>query len=312
MDAEHQEQGDILVAVVGCLRRVAHPTCRMYAVRGGAVLVRPLVDCDFLASLHAAPVLHAARHMYSQDHTLRPGVIAPNCMWAFGSRRRRAQRSRLACLAQTIIPTFTVFLLLGVSLIASANQVGVGTVEDKEPQRFQGVVRQSLDKSCGAAALATILRYHHGLSVTEEDIIVHILTDRQKAGRPLDSGFSFLELLRTAQAFGVQGRGFRLTGHPEQFLHGLASPIIVHISRLEYSHFVVVRGVSSGTVFVADPAIGNFRMTVDRFLHIWRDRADAPGLRSFLAFQPASGASNLWLRFAEPFVPPELGLIRRR
>lgn len=187
-----------------------------------------------------------------------------------------------------------------------------GPAGEGERQRFEGVVRQSLEISCGAAALATILRYHHGLSVTERDVIETIFAERQRQGRPLDEGFSLLELLRAARAYGVEGRGLRVVESPEAFLRGLRVPILVHIVRLEYSHFVVIRGVSNGTVFVADPSLGNFRMTVQRFLEIWRDHPDTPGRRTFLTFQGPGSPSSLWLRFDEPFIPPELRLVRRR
>ena len=38
-------------------------------------------------------------------------------------------------------------------------------------QRFRHLIRQQTDFSCGAAALATVMRYAYGLKVTEEDML---------------------------------------------------------------------------------------------------------------------------------------------
>ena len=134
--------------------------------------------------------------------------------------------------------------------------------------RNQYVVRQQFDYSCGAAALATLMTYYFGDETSERNIL-----DLLKAGLTPDEledkkkrGFSLLDLRRVAQTKGYQAAGFKLTS--EQ-LKRLATPVIVFLQPFDYKHFAVLRGIDRGRVFLADPARGNLRMSMGRFLTEW-------------------------------------------
>jgi|RhiMethySRZTD1v2_1073278.scaffolds.fasta_scaffold136549_3 uncharacterized protein len=134
--------------------------------------------------------------------------------------------------------------------------------------RYQYVLRQQFDYSCGAAALATLMTYYFGDETSERDIL-----DLLKAGLTPDElevkkkrGFSLLDLRRVAQTKGYQAAGFKLT--IEQ-LKQLATPVIVFVQPLDYKHFAVLRGIDRGRVFLADPSRGNLRMSMGRFLTEW-------------------------------------------
>ncbi len=75
--------------------------------------------------------------------------------------------------------------------------------------RFQGVVRQAFDLSCGAAALATIMRHFYGEDVTELELLEDMLAtgDRVKIAT---QGFSMLELKRASEKRGYASAGFRI------------------------------------------------------------------------------------------------------
>jgi uncharacterized protein len=75
-----------------------------------------------------------------------------------------------------------------------------------------------------------------------------------------------LDLKHVAQAKGYRAAGFKLT--IEQ-LKQLAAPVIVFVQPLGYKHFAVLRGIDRGRVFLADPARGNLRMSIGRFLSEW-------------------------------------------
>jgi uncharacterized protein len=134
--------------------------------------------------------------------------------------------------------------------------------------RDQYVVKQRLDYSCGAAALATLLRYYFGEPTSEAEILRLIVAQLSPDERRLKEtrGFSLLDLKRAAEALGYQAAGFKLG---VEDLARLAAPVIVFIEPLDYKHFAVLRGLSGGRVFLADPARGNVRMTVGRFLGEW-------------------------------------------
>ncbi len=151
--------------------------------------------------------------------------------------------------------------------------------------RDQNVVKQRFDFSCGAAALATILRYGFGDAVTERDILnelFDLLTDEER-DTVQATGFSLLHLQRVAQARGYQAQGFRLS--PDQ-LPRLGGPVIVFIEPRGYEHFAVLRGVRGDRVYLADPSRGNVRMPAYAFLEDWV-RDDGQGI--IFVVEPATG-----------------------
>ncbi|MDQ3775481.1 MAG: C39 family peptidase [Pseudomonadota bacterium] len=130
------------------------------------------------------------------------------------------------------------------------------------------VVRQHLDFSCGAAALATLMSYYYGEQTSEQelldllDIQLEKLTPEQLA-RKKRSGFSLLDLKNVAQQKGYRGAGVQLSLAQ---LRELVAPVIVYLHPSDYHHFAVLRGIAGDRVFLADPSRGNLRMSTARFL----------------------------------------------
>ena len=152
-------------------------------------------------------------------------------------------------------------------------EIGGGRVEvplrSMKDLRDQGLVRQRFDYSCGAAALATILRYGFDDPVSEREILAdlfRLLPADQEALRRR-KGFSLLDLQQVAQARGYKAQGFRLA---PRYLAKLGGPVIVFIEPRGYKHFAVLRGVRGDRVFLADPSRGNIRMPAYTFLENWR------------------------------------------
>ena len=178
------------------------------------------------------------------------------------------RRNVAACAVVTIV-----LLLLGSSSKAANIGIGSGTrvnvpVRSMKDLRDKDVVKQQLDYSCGAAALATILRYGFGDQVTERNILDDLfdLLPKDEEALRRKEGFSLLDLQQVAQARGYKAQGFRLA--PE-YLSKLAGPVIVFIKPRGYRHFAVLRGVKGDRIYLADPARGNIRMPAYRFLDTW-------------------------------------------
>jgi predicted double-glycine peptidase len=137
--------------------------------------------------------------------------------------------------------------------------------------RDQYIVKQQLDYSCGAAALATLMTYYFGDEISEKEILDSLnvllakLTPEEWAHKKR-SGFSLLDLKRVAQQRGYQAAGFKLSLDQ---LRQVIAPIIVYVQPLGYHHFAVLRGVAGDRVFLADPSRGNLRMSMERFLSEW-------------------------------------------
>jgi predicted double-glycine peptidase len=144
--------------------------------------------------------------------------------------------------------------------------------------RRQNVVMQALDFSCGAAALATVLRYGFADTVTESELIGYIFVFGQTPTEGYKKyfkrqGFTLLDLKRAARARGYQGTGYKGMTLDEllEFIEGERTPVLVPIRPMGYNHFVVVRGVAGNRILLADPAKGNTTMTLTHFLDVWID-----------------------------------------
>jgi predicted double-glycine peptidase len=129
------------------------------------------------------------------------------------------------------------------------------------------MIPQRWDTSCGAAALATLLQYQHGLHDSEKEIAEGMLRVTDPLKVKVRGGFSLLDLKRYADARGLEGIGYMNLG-----LDDLIEmvPAVVPVSTRGYPHFVVVRGRTDEKVLIADPAFGNRTMDVDAFERAWQ------------------------------------------
>ena len=133
--------------------------------------------------------------------------------------------------------------------------------------RQEKVVIQQWDTSCGAAALATLLRYQHGLAVSEKGIAEAMLRRTDPLKVKTRGGFSLLDLKRYADGQGLEGLGYLNLGLDD--LLDMA-PVIVPVVVRGYPHFVIVRGKVLDNILIADPAYGNRTMDVRSFEKAWQ------------------------------------------
>lgn len=131
--------------------------------------------------------------------------------------------------------------------------------------RWQTVVRQRYDFSCGSAAVATLLTYHYELPTSEEQVFNAMF---QVGDQPQirTHGFSMLDMKRYLDGLGLQADGFRMTLDK---LADLRVPAIALVDTQGYKHFVVVRGIEPDRVLVADPAVGTVAVPRALFEQIW-------------------------------------------
>jgi predicted double-glycine peptidase len=175
-----------------------------------------------------------------------------------------------------------VICVLAITLQACAVQRPLETASNGSWRelRDRNVVRQQLDYSCGAAALATLIRYYFGDDVTEERILADILGS-MTAAEVLDreaNGLSLLDLRQQAERMGYQAVGVQLT---LAALPKLTGPVIVHLEGADYRHFAVLKGVREDRIYLADPSLGNVRRAVDRFAKEWTGIALVLGKEGF-------------------------------
>lgn len=149
--------------------------------------------------------------------------------------------------------------------------------------RFKRIVAQETEFSCGAAALATILNYHFGQRVTENEIV----EEMKKGGdqeQMRKKGFSLLDIKKYAEKKGYKTGGFKLG---IENIGNVQPPAIVLINTRNYSHFTVLKKVVDNDVLLADPALGNRVMSLKEFARAWNNivllidgpkTGDPPGL----------------------------------
>jgi uncharacterized protein len=191
---------------------------------------------------------------------------------------------RVACCALVAMrPAATVAQVsVGGGLRVDRPAVSVKDLRDRH------VVKQRLDFSCGAAALATLMRFGFGANISERlilDDLYKLLSEEEKSA-VRETGFSLLHLQRVAQARGYNAEGFRLA--PDD-LSMLAGPVIVFIEPRGYQHFAVLRGVDGDRVYLADPARGNIRVPRYAFLRDWL-QDDEKGI--IFVVEPQNGLPN--------------------
>jgi ATP-binding cassette subfamily B protein len=142
------------------------------------------------------------------------------------------------------------------------------------------LVEQAEEMDCGAACLAMLCR-HYGLQATLGKL--RELANVTTQGATLDS------LARAAETLGFSARGVQCTFDA---IKGFGLPFVVH---WEGYHYVIVYGVSARQVWVADPAVGFKKMSVEEFERGWSGTC--------LVFTPgpdmgaADVARSPWIRF---------------
>lgn len=140
-------------------------------------------------------------------------------------------------------------------------------VVSKQALKFTDIVKQRLDFSCGAAALATVLKFGMGKDVAEETVLqgMFAFSDPNVIA---ERGFSLLDMKKYTHSLGLKGVGYEV-----QFdaLATLKIPVIVLLDLNGYKHFVVLRKVRDGRAFVGDPALGNRVMSAEAFTKSWNN-----------------------------------------
>ncbi len=150
---------------------------------------------------------------------------------------------------------------------------------EKVIKRFAWV-QQAEEMDCGAACLAMICK-HYGIPMT--------LGKLRELANVTTQGATLESLARAGESLGFTTRGLQCTFEP---LLGLDLPMIVH---WEGYHYVIVYGISKRYVWVADPAIGFRKMTVEEFERGWSGTC--------LVFTPArdlqqvTASRSPWVRF---------------
>ena len=186
-------------------------------------------------------------------------------------------------------------------------QLNAGTgpmLKSMSQLKMQGIERQTLDYSCGAAALALLLSRYFEDPVTEEQILSDMvlrLPDTAILERT-HKGFSMLDLKLTAENLGYTADGVLL---PAESIYALKGPVILLLRRSKLNHFVVLKGVGQGRAFLADPSRGHLRLPLFELFQEWQGETLIVGREGFGTPAP----HNLSIP-GTPYIAPETEAVR--
>ncbi|SDI91261.1 C39 family peptidase [Billgrantia gudaonensis] len=132
--------------------------------------------------------------------------------------------------------------------------------------RWDQVVPQQYDYSCGAAAVATLLTYHYGRETTEAEVFEYMISvgDREQIET---QGFSMLDMKNYLDSQGLDSDGFKVD--LDDYLD-IGAPSITLIDTGGYKHFVVIKGMDEGRVLIGDPAVGSVVVPKEHFETLWQ------------------------------------------
>ena len=188
--------------------------------------------------------------------------------------------------ARILYPKSSLIAALAVSLaLAPTTAVALETWVDL---RDRGVVKQSLDYSCGAAALATLAQSQWGWALTEAQVVdawyeqnryravketgaesyvtrgEQAITQEQNRSTSLvkvgdtifdvNQGMSFDGIAQLGSVFGYQAKGLKV---PVHLLSQLKQPVLLYLEDFGQPHFTVLQSSSENGVVLADPSWGN-------------------------------------------------------
>lgn len=167
-------------------------------------------------------------------------------------------------------------------------------------RKFDGVIGQTADFTCGAASVATILTYYWGRQTTEIevlDIIRSRYTDAQWKSRE-GNGVSFDDLIFAAGKLGFEAAGAELSIDD---LPKLAAPVILHLDKGKFQHFSVLRKAASDVFYMADSIVGQIVMTqsdlrsqyTGKALAIAKKKADLPSKTTLEAVRDGTSVSRI-------------------
>ncbi|SEJ49914.1 C39 family peptidase [Paraburkholderia diazotrophica] len=139
------------------------------------------------------------------------------------------------------------------------------TVHSMRELRYRHIVSQQFDYSCGAAALATLLKYGYGIDIPETELIRRMMVFSTPEV-VVKNGFSMLDMKKFVETIGLRGRGFRVN---TDALYHLQIPVMVLMNIDGYEHFVIVKHAQDGRIFIADPALGNRILLEEDFAKTW-------------------------------------------
>ncbi len=118
-------------------------------------------------------------------------------------------------------------------------------------------ISQHDEADCGAACLLMIVKYFGGISSLE--------TVRERCGTS-SNGTTMLGLIKASEEFGLKAEGFQTDIY---HLKKMINPIILHVHKNHFDHYIVCFGYHNDKFVIADPAEGVLTYNERQIENIW-------------------------------------------
>lgn len=135
----------------------------------------------------------------------------------------------------------------------------------------EAVVLQKEEAGCGAASLATLLKFvFSDIKITESLVLEIVYARLSPADRHIrqSSGLNADDIEAAAKSLGYRAASIALTFSE---LRRIERPIIVYLRNTSPSHYAVLRGIYDGYAFLADPSVGRIRIPIKQFAEMWEN-----------------------------------------
>ncbi|WP_293908976.1 cysteine peptidase family C39 domain-containing protein [Deinococcus sp.] len=158
--------------------------------------------------------------------------------------------------------------------------------------RYQSVIGQTADFTCGPAAIATLLTHYYGQPVTEQSVTERSVAEMNARGKQVTEGLTLLSLKKVLEEEQVTSAGYKLTLEQLRTVMAAGLPVVVNVV-YPRGHYYLVLHVDERTVLIADPSWGVRSQPLPNFLNAWNgvvlvprpDEAQATRARAEVAAQ---------------------------
>lgn len=121
------------------------------------------------------------------------------------------------------------------------------------------IVKQNSFKDCGPSCLLSVMRYYK-IDVSHEELSLNLKMDRE--------GTNAYNIINVSKLYGLDGYGIHYSS--DEIISGkIKLPIIVHVLKNNYYHFIVIYEVNNSYLTVMDPSVDNVKLDIETFKKIY-------------------------------------------
>lgn len=176
------------------------------------------------------------------------------------------------------------------------------------------LVKQEYDFSCGAAAVATILKYFFNEDISEKEVLDFVLkkkgidkSDKEKLEEK-EIKLSFYDLKEFVEIKNYKALGLALN---LETLKKLKVPAIIFLTIRKKEHFSVYKGMDEKFIYLADPSFGNMRVTYGKFKEMFYSKEVKSPHGKIFVFTPTDEKKNAYINMDFMKIPKSSDFVYR-